>query len=85
MTSLNLSSTTNNLNINKKLPKIEAKSKVNTGLKKTNDATKKNLLENQNEYVIKEPNSNTAKTLAEKIGIVPTINENQLDEKGVGW
>ena len=43
----------------------------------------KNLNENQNEYVLKEPNQSTAKTLAEKIGIVPTqANENQLDEKG---
>ena len=84
MTSLSLSSSTaNSLNINKKLPKIEAKSKVNTGIKKTNDAAKKNLADIQNEYVINEPNTNTAKTLAEKIGIVPTSNENQLDEKGV--
>ena len=71
---------TNNLNINKKLPKIEAKSKVNSGLNKTKDQTKKNLIDIQNEYVIKEPNTTNVKTLAEKIGLVPTSSSSQLDE-----
>lgn len=63
MNNLNLNTSNNLININKKTPKFEAKSKVNTGLKKSSDSTSKSLTENQNEYVIKESNSTTVKTL----------------------
>lgn len=70
---------THNLNLNKKLPKIEAKSKVNTGLKKSQtEPNKKNHTEIQNEYVIKEQKTNLVNSLAEKIGLVPTTSDNQL-------
>lgn len=63
--------------------KIEGKSKINTGLYKNKNqaSTKKTAEQAEKEFVIDESHKTSEKTLAEKIGLVPTFEkEAKLNE-----
>jgi len=76
------------LGLNKKplqknpIPKLNVQSKINTGLRvKTQQQLRKSNDESaEKEFVINEDHRPTTKTLAEKIGIVPSLKDDKLDE-----
>ena len=76
-----LGSLNTNKSLNKiKTPKIEGKSKINSGLNKNKAPIKKSNEAQEAEFVINEDHKPSTKTLAEKIGIVPTCKDDKLNE-----
>ncbi len=62
-------------------PKLNVQSKINSGLRAKNPQPRKtNEDSTENEFVINEDHKPSTKTLAEKIGIVPTAKDDKLNE-----